>query len=79
MREDGSAIVEDGENGKISFFYIFHNFGSPLYHFFNKLNKRSINLVSIYTLGLKTLDILEVIHRAGYVHNDISLENIVLD
>ena len=34
--------------------------------------------MSVYTMGLKILDILEVVHRAGYVHNDISLDQILL-
>lgn len=34
--------------------------------------------MSVYSLGLKVLDILEVVHRAGYIHNDIQLEKIVL-
>lgn len=38
-----------------------------------------LNLVSIYDLGLKLLDLLEVVHGAGYVYNDLSLENVVLD
>ena len=37
-----------------------------------------MNLLSIYKLGCKLLDVLEVIHNAGYVHNDLSLERIVL-
>lgn len=36
-----------------------------------------MNLLSIYKLGSKLLDILEVIHGAGYVHNDLSLQRIV--
>ena len=34
--------------------------------------------MSIYMIGLKVLDILEVVHRAGYVHNDISLDKVLL-
>lgn len=35
-------------------------------------------MVSIYELGSKLIDILELFHSAGYVHNDISLDKIVL-
>lgn len=34
---------------------------------------------SIYKLGMQLLDILEVIHAAGLVFNNLCLENIVLD
>jgi len=35
-------------------------------------------MVSLYEFGSRLLDILEIIHRAGYVHNDLSLEKIVI-
>ena len=37
-----------------------------------------MNLVSIYSLGCTLLDELEVIHNAGYIHNDISLDKLSL-
>lgn len=36
-----------------------------------------MNQLSVYVLGCKLLDILENIHKAGYVHNDLSLDKIV--
>ena len=33
---------------------------------------------AIYRLGIKVLDILEQIHLAGYVYNDIKLDNLLL-
>ena len=33
---------------------------------------------SIYTLGLKVLELLETIHDSGYVHNDLSLDKIAV-
>ena len=75
--EDGSTI-KDANTSKLSYFYIIPCFGNPLSFFFNKLNNRNMNLLSIYQLGFKILEILEVIHRAGYIHNDISLDKINL-
>ena len=76
-REDGSSIIKkDAKN--LNYFYIIHNFGHALSYYFNHFNKRKINLMSIYMIGLKVLDILEVVHRAGYVHNDISLDKVLL-
>ena len=75
--EDGSFLKQrDGSN--LKYFYIIHNFGFALSYYFNTLNQRRINLQSIYMMGLKILDIIEVVHRAGYVHNDISLDKILL-
>ena len=37
-----------------------------------------MNLVSIYSLGCKLLDQLEVFHDAGYIFNDLSLDKIML-
>ena len=33
---------------------------------------------AIYRIGIKVLDILEQIHLAGYVYNDIKLDNLLL-
>ena len=76
-REDGSSIIKkDAKN--LNYFYIIHNFGHAISYYFNHFNKRKINLMSIYMIGLKVLDILVVVHRAGYVHNDISLDKVLL-
>lgn len=32
----------------------------------------------MYKIGCKILDVIEIIHKAGYVHNDICLEKIVI-
>ena len=52
--------------------------GNSLSYFFNPMNKRILNLISVYDIGCKVLDIIEIVHHAGYVHNDISLEKISL-
>ena len=31
-------------------------------------------MVSIYVLGQRVLDLVEIIHRAGFIHNNISLD-----
>ena len=32
----------------------------------------------MYVLGQKLLELIEIIHRAGYIHNNISLDSIAL-
>ena len=54
-------------------------FGQNLSFYFNQMSKRDMNLVSTYTLGMKILGMLEIIHEAGYVYNDLSMDKIVLD
>lgn len=37
-----------------------------------------MNMISIYNTGYKLLEILEIIHAAGYVYNDLTLDKIIL-
>lgn len=46
--------------------------------YFNVMNKMFFNEISVYDFGIKVLDMIEIIHGAGYVHNDISLDKIHL-
>lgn len=73
--DDGSSVATDTQ---IAFFYITKQYGSTLSQFYNDLNKRSLNLLSIYELGLRLIDLLEMFHNAGLIHNDLSLEKIIL-
>ena len=57
----GALVVEkrctieiDGAN--TSFFYILNQFGSFLEGYFNKLSGNYMNLVSVYSLGIKLLN-----------------------
>ena len=37
-----------------------------------------MSLISIYDMGTKLMDFLEICHNAGYAHNDIAMDTIVL-
>ena len=53
-------------------------YGRDLFDYIHK-EKVTLSSASIFNLGLKLLDILELIHSSGYVYNDLKLENIVID
>lgn len=42
----------------------------------NKINL--LNQKNVFTLGEKLLDVMEIIHTAGFVYNDLSFDNISL-
>ena len=66
--DKNSAIDTDS---KPTYFYIMPHYGFSTSFFFSKHSNYTINLISIYALGFKILDNLEIIHEAGYVYNDI--------
>ena len=74
-KTSGKLAVEDGSklptNCKMSYFAVMQKFGYLLSNFFNKISLHNLSMVSILTLGVKVLDLLEIVHKAGYVHNDI--------
>ena len=76
VQEDGSVI--NAECNKQSFFYISNQFGHSLSHFFNKVSGKKCNMLSVYALGQRLLDLVEIVHRAGFIHNNISLDNIAV-
>lgn len=47
-------------------------------NFFSRVKTKRLNNFSIYVLGCKVLDALEIIHNAGYVYNDLSLDKILV-
>ena len=59
-------------------YLIMPRYGINLFKLFN-LRKGKFTNESIYSLGLQLLDILEQIHRAGHVFNDLKLDNMMLD
>ena len=50
--------------------------GCNLEHYFEKLGYR-INSKTILRLSIKILSLLECVHEAGYIFNDLKLDNIM--
>ena len=61
-----------------SYFYIAVFPGVSLSNYFNLITKKAVNLISIATLGIKMVKILEMVHATGNVHNDLGLDKIVI-
>ena len=52
--------------------------GLSLDQYLHKIDYK-ISLISVCNIGLSMIDNLELIHSAGYVHNGIKPEHILLD
>lgn len=52
-------------------------YGKNLEHIFEQHNHNFCQK-TIIELGLKLLDIIEMIHNAGYTYNDMKLDNILV-
>ena len=61
-----------------SYFYITDFPGVCLSNYFNEITKKTVNLISIATLGIKMVKILEMVHATGNVHNDLGLDKIII-
>jgi len=55
-------------------------YGDDLQQYISNLHKQGLNIntISILNLGIQLLDRLEIIHSAGFIFNDIKLENILI-
>ena len=73
---DGCCIPEMSE--ETSYFYIAVFPGVSLSNYFNEITKKAVNLISIATLGIKMVKILEMVHATGNVHNDLGLDKIII-
>lgn len=57
-------------------YMIVPRYGMTLEKYFKR---NSFSKETVYSLGMQLLDILEQIHAAGYVYNDLKLDNLMLD
>jgi HKD family nuclease len=52
-------------------------YGVSLAKIYNLMNQK-LSTKSILMIGVKVLEILEKVHTAGYVYNNLNLQNIVV-
>jgi serine/threonine protein kinase len=65
------------ENKTFLSYYVMPRYGKNLEYIFEQHN-HNFGLKTIVELGLKLLDIIEMIHNAGYTYNDMKLDNILV-
>lgn len=85
LKEDpvtGLPILDKREfdDGKIEtkFFIIMPSAGKHLSKFL-KENSCLIRNICVFKIGVQLLDLLEAVHNAGFVYNNLKLDNICLD
>ena len=65
------------QNDKLMAWFIMPRYGYNLEYIFNKMEHRLLKS-SIYDIGLAILFNLEAVHKAGYVYNDLKLDNLMV-
>lgn len=71
-------IMSNRENFNISSYVIMPRFGMNLEDLFQR-RKNQFTKQQIWSLGIQLLNMLERIHEAGYVYNDLKLDNLLLN
>ena len=51
-------------------------FGGDLDSFFKSVN-RTLSLPSIIHVGVAVIDLLEKVHKSGYIYGDLKLDNLL--
>ena len=59
-------------------FYLMPNYGQLNLQQFSMNHLQNLDELSILELGLKVFDALRLVHKAGYVYNDLKYDNIML-
>lgn len=67
-------VVEGHKN--LYSFYIMPRYGKDIESFFSDHDKK-LSLSSIVRLGIRMIDILEMVHKSGYIYGDLKLDNIL--
>lgn len=67
---------EQADDREMLSFIIMTKSGRQLSRHVSLNRSHDLNLKNVYTIGLKLLDVLEIVHEAGYIYNDLNLDNI---
>ena len=78
LNKSKDDIKLSSDNSKIYMYIVMPRYGNNLFKLFNKKNYL-FTPNSIYSLGIQNLNILEQIQEAGFIFNDLKLDNILID
>ena len=67
-------VIEGHKN--LYSFYVMPRFGKDIDSYFTEQDKK-FSLSTIVRLGIKMIDILEMVHKSGYIYGDLKLDNIL--
>lgn len=77
--ENGSKTLDLTDDNAVVFSYmVMPKYGSTLQDLFEE-KEGQFSAASIYSLGIQVLTILEQMHQAGYIFNDLKLDNLLFD
>ena len=66
----------DGEKQLYSY-YVMPRYGKDIEQYFKKSGKK-LPVKAVVDLGIKVLEILEMVHNAQYLYGDLKLDNLLL-
>jgi serine/threonine protein kinase len=78
VNKDVESLGKFCQNGNLMAWVIMPRYGSNLENCFKKIGSK-FSKGCIYEIGTAVLTHLEAVHRAGYVFNDLKLENLMVD
>ena len=77
---DGSdeSPLDDPNTDELQQFMIMPRLGINLEQYFESLNYK-LPEISIYSLAIKMITLLECVHKIGLVFNDLKLDNLMVE
>ena len=78
LKKDSDCLDLTDDNAIIFSYMVMPKYGMTLHDLF-QARKGHFSGASIYSLGIQLLNIFEQIHTAGFVFNDLKLDNLLFD
>lgn len=78
VQKDAATLDLTDDNAVIFSYMVMPRYGMTLHDLFES-RKGLLSAASIYSLGIQMINILEQIHQAGFVFNDLKLDNLLFD
>ena len=71
------SSLDQSTNNELKQFMIMPRLGRNLENYFESMNY-SLPEVSIYSLAIKIVTLLECVHKTGLIFNDLKLDNLMV-